>query len=96
MSRILNKVYVKFHRLLHCESGQDLVEYGLVVTMLALACISAAQGTANSVNNLFGQVSQALDSQQQQGQGPPPTPPPPPPPHRHHGGGGGGWGWWHH
>jgi Flp pilus assembly pilin Flp len=99
MSKILRRLCEKFRILRVCESGQDTVEYGLLVTLLALVCVSSAQGVAGSVNQLFGQVSQAFDTQtqgqQQQQQSPPQNQH-----HDHHGHGGGNgggnhWGWWH-
>jgi Flp pilus assembly pilin Flp len=93
MSRIPVRLTAKLRRLIQNEWGQDLLEYGLLVAMIALVSISGVQGAANGVNDIFGQVSQAFDSTGPQPAGTPP-PPPPPPPHRHHGGGG-GHGWWH-
>lgn len=84
MRKTLLKLHLKLRRLMRCESGQDMVEYGLLVTLIALLSISGASGVANSVNQIFGQVSRALINTQQ----PPPPPPPPPPRHHdhHHGG----------
>jgi Flp pilus assembly pilin Flp len=93
MSKTLEKLYAKIRRLIGGECGQDLVEYGMLVTLIALMCISGMQSTANSVNDMFGEVSQALvtgnqQPAQQQQQSPPQH-------QHHHHGGGGGWGWWH-
>jgi Flp pilus assembly pilin Flp len=95
MSKTTKKLSTKFRCLIRCESGQDLVEYGLAVTLIALLCISGMQGAAGSVDQIYGQIAQAIDQTQQapdQQQSPTPTP------HHHHNhdGGGGGWGWWHH
>jgi Flp pilus assembly pilin Flp len=93
MVKILETVYAKFRRLDRSQSGQDMLEYAMLLSMIALVCISGVQSAANSVNNMFGQVSQAFDASQQQQQGTPP----PAPGHHHgggdHGGGGHGWGW---
>jgi len=96
MSKILQKLYEKLRSLAICESAQDTVEYAMLVTLIALVCISGAQSAANSVNQLYGQVSQAFDTQQQGQQQQPPQQN-----HHHdhgggHGGGQGGghfWGW---
>ena len=93
MSETIKKLYQKIQRIIRHDGGQDLVEYGLAVAMIALVCISGVQSAAGSVNNIYGQVAQALDDTQQTGQQ---QPAPSPTPHHHHGGGGGGWGWWHH
>lgn len=68
MSKTLRTICEKFRHLAVSESGQDLVEYGLMVTLLALACISGMQGPANSVNQIFGQVSTALAPSQNHGE----------------------------
>jgi Flp pilus assembly pilin Flp len=101
MSKILRKLNEKLECLGRGESGQDMVEYGLLVLLIALVCVSGAQGVANSVNQAYGKVSQALDAQQSQTPQQQQAPPPPPAPnhdHHHHGGDGGGgghhWGWW--
>ena len=95
MSKTLEKLYAKFQRLMRGEGGQDLIEYGLAVTLIALTCITGMQGAASSVNQAYGQVAQALDPTQQQAGNPTPSPTPAPAPHHHHHDGGGGW-WWHH
>lgn len=68
MNKMLRMLREKFRRLAICESGQDMMEYGLLVTLLALACISSVQGVANSVSGMFDQVSQALGTTQSGGQ----------------------------
>lgn len=67
MSTTLKAICEKLRQLAVCESGQDLAEYGLMVTLLALACISGMQGPANSVNQIFGQISTALAPAQSSG-----------------------------
>jgi Flp pilus assembly pilin Flp len=76
MSKTLGKIDTMVRRLWKGDCGQDLVEYGLAVTLLALLCISGMQTAAGSLNDAFDEVSQALV---------PPTPAPPPPPHHHRG-----------
>jgi len=95
MSKLLQNLYAKLQRLLNGDSGQDLVEYGMLVTLIALVCISGVQTTANSVNDLYGEVSQALVAQSPQQAGQQQQAPTPTPQHHHHHDGGGGWGWWH-
>jgi Flp pilus assembly pilin Flp len=43
------------------EHAQDMVEYALVVGIIALACIVAMQGVATSVNNMWIALSGAID-----------------------------------
>jgi len=35
------------------EEGQDLVEYGLLIVLVALACTAALQGLAGGISNMF-------------------------------------------
>ena len=43
------------------DQGQDLVEYGLLMVLLALFCITAMKGLANSISTaLFNNVGGAL------------------------------------
>jgi pilus assembly protein Flp/PilA len=42
-----------FARLWKEEEGQDLVEYGLLVVLIALGCIVAMQGLASGISQAF-------------------------------------------
>jgi pilus assembly protein Flp/PilA len=35
------------------EEGQDLVEYGLLVVLIALGCVAAMQGLATGISQAF-------------------------------------------
>lgn len=54
MKNLLLNLYVKFHSLKYGEDGQDLVEYALLVALIALVCISGAVNVAYAVNGVFG------------------------------------------
>jgi len=60
MSNTLLKLYVKFLGLKSGEEGQDLVEYALLVALIALVCISSVNGVANAVNGVFTAISGSL------------------------------------
>jgi pilus assembly protein Flp/PilA len=51
---------VKVQRLLNREEGQDLVEYALLVCLIALAAISGIKNVASAVNKVFSNVSSSL------------------------------------
>ncbi len=51
---------MKFQNLMNREEGQDLVEYALLVSLIALACISGVKHIAAAVNIVFGNVSTSL------------------------------------
>jgi pilus assembly protein Flp/PilA len=44
----------------HGEEGQDLVEYALLVALIALVCISGVNAVATSVSNVFTKISTSL------------------------------------
>ena len=52
----------QFKRLLQDESGQDLVEYALLLVFLALAAISILPTLGSSVNTVFSQSNSALNA----------------------------------
>ena len=39
------------------EEGQDLVEYGLLVALVALAAVAGMQSLATAINTTFGTIS---------------------------------------
>jgi Flp pilus assembly pilin Flp len=53
-------VYVKFQSLTGSEQGQDLVEYGLLCTLIALSMISGMHPIAAAVSRIFANVSSTL------------------------------------
>jgi pilus assembly protein Flp/PilA len=44
------------------EAGQDLVEYGLLIVLVALVCIGAMQGLAGAISNAFSGATSSLGS----------------------------------
>lgn len=44
------------------ESGQDLVEYALVVALIALGSIASMRVLSSTISNLFGTVGTNLTS----------------------------------
>lgn len=52
--------FVKFQNLAHDEDGQDLVEYALLVCLIALAAISGVKHVATAVTTVFSNVSSSL------------------------------------
>ena len=60
MAEMILKVRMKFQGLVQGEAGQDLVEYALLVSLIALAAISGVKHIATAVNIVFGNVSSSL------------------------------------
>jgi pilus assembly protein Flp/PilA len=59
MKNTLLNLYVKFQGLKNDE-GQDLVEYALLVALIALVCVSGVNNVATAVNNVFTNISSSL------------------------------------
>lgn len=57
--RIL-KLYIKMRYLLSQEEGQDLVEYALVVALIALAATAGMGSLATSLNGAFTSLGTTL------------------------------------
>jgi pilus assembly protein Flp/PilA len=60
MNNLFLSVYVKLQTLMATEDGQDLVEYALLVSLVALAAIVGVQNVATAVTKVFGQISSSL------------------------------------
>ena len=60
MNNILLNLYVKLQNLASEEKGQDLVEYALLVSAIALAAISGVDHVATAVTKIFSNVSTSL------------------------------------
>ena len=54
------KLYVKFHNLTTGEHGQDMVEYALLSSLIALALIASIHPIATAVTHVFNNVSSSL------------------------------------
>jgi len=62
MKDILLKLYIKFQDLLTQDEGQDLVEYALIVALIALACVAGMGKLATAINNGFSTLGTTLTS----------------------------------
>jgi pilus assembly protein Flp/PilA len=60
MRNTLLNLYVKFQGLKNGEEGQDLVEYALLVALIALVCITGVSNVATAVNTVFSNISSSL------------------------------------
>jgi pilus assembly protein Flp/PilA len=58
------KLYVKLtslkHALLHDERGQDLIEYALVVALIALAATAGMSSVATSISTAFSKIASRM------------------------------------
>jgi len=60
MNNTLLKLYIKFQNLLHEEDGQDLVEYALIVALIALAATAGMNTLATAINTGFTTLGTTL------------------------------------
>ena len=60
MNDMLLKLYVKFQDLKSREEGQDLVEYALVVALIAFGATAGMGALAGGINKAFNTISTTL------------------------------------
>jgi pilus assembly protein Flp/PilA len=62
MQDTLLKLYVKAQVLMSDERGQDLIEYALVVALIALAATVGMKSVATSINAAFTSIGTKLST----------------------------------
>jgi pilus assembly protein Flp/PilA len=65
MNETMLKLYIKMQNLkssLMQEEGQDLVEYALVVALIALAATAGMKTLASDINNAFSGIGATLNA----------------------------------
>ncbi|MFP5206551.1 MAG: Flp family type IVb pilin [Acidobacteriota bacterium] len=60
MNTLMMNLFVKFQDLKDREEGQDLVEYALLVSLIALAAITGVNDVATAVTKVFSSISNSL------------------------------------
>jgi pilus assembly protein Flp/PilA len=60
MNNLFLKLLVKVQNLLARDDGQDLVEYALLVSLIALAAISGVKHVATAITGAFSSISTSL------------------------------------
>ena len=60
MQDTILRLYVKLQNLTKNEQGQDLVEYALLCSLIALALIASISTVATAVNHSFTNISSSL------------------------------------
>ena len=60
MNNLLLNLYIKFQELKDREEGQDLVEYALVVALIAFGATAGMGALASGINNAFNTISSSL------------------------------------
>lgn len=62
MKDIMLKLYVKAQNFLSADEGQDLVEYALVVALIALAATAGMNKLASNLSAAFSTVGTTLNA----------------------------------
>jgi len=60
MNRLFLKLFVVASDLVYGEKGQDLTEYALVLTLVALAATTGVNAVASAINTVFTNISTSL------------------------------------
>jgi pilus assembly protein Flp/PilA len=60
VNKLFLSVIVRLQTLICREDGQDLVEYALLVALIALAAVTGVKHVASAVNTVFSSVSTTL------------------------------------
>jgi pilus assembly protein Flp/PilA len=62
MQRKLWSCYSKFQTLMLREEGQDLIEYAMVVALIAFAATAGMQAAAGAVNTVFTTIGATISN----------------------------------
>jgi len=62
MKELSTNLYLVVRNLIEREEGQDLVEYALVVALIAFGAIAGMQFLATGINQAFSEISVVLTS----------------------------------
>ena len=60
MNKMLLKLYVKSRELINREEGQDLVEYALLIALVALGSITAIGYVTTALSKVFEGISNSI------------------------------------
>jgi pilus assembly protein Flp/PilA len=60
MNNMLLKMYMKFQELKDREEGQDLVEYSLVIALIAIAAVASLTILAGKITEVFSTIDTSL------------------------------------
>jgi pilus assembly protein Flp/PilA len=63
MNNLYLKMIVKIQELASREEGQDLVEYALVVALIAFGATAGMSALGKGINTLFSNISATLGAQ---------------------------------
>jgi pilus assembly protein Flp/PilA len=62
MKKFIFNVYMRIQDLRDSEEGQDLVEYALVVALIAFSAVTSMKALSGGINSAFSKISATLSS----------------------------------
>lgn len=62
MNNLFLAIYMRLQNLMHNEEGQDLVEYALLIALVALVAIASVTTLGSNVNAIFSKIGTSLAS----------------------------------
>lgn len=62
MSDLILKLSAKMQNVMMSEEGQDLIEYALVVALIAFAATAGMKTLATDINDAFGSIGATLQT----------------------------------
>lgn len=62
MNNMMLNMFVTMQNLLASEEGQDLVEYGLVVAVVAFGCVVALKTMGSGIGDMFNDMNAVLSN----------------------------------
>lgn len=60
MSEYLKSLYERCRESLKGEAGQGLVEYALILVLIAIVVIAAVRGIGSQANNVFSTINNGI------------------------------------
>jgi pilus assembly protein Flp/PilA len=60
MNTMFLKLLVKMQELVNREEGQDLVEYALLVSLIALAAVVSSKALGTGISTIFTNISTSI------------------------------------
>ena len=58
----MNSLITRMRTLMRDDSGQDLLEYALLVALIALVAVAAVKNSGQAVNSIFTSVASQLQN----------------------------------
>lgn len=60
MNNLFLAIYMRLQNLMHNEEGQDLVEYALLIALVALVAIASVTTLGSNVSAIFTRIGNSL------------------------------------